>query len=226
MATVDYDSNLKSLKKFFEDLIIIEYKTKRNKQFIDLLVDLVFCNMLIQRIENETVDVDNSIGAQLDVVGRWVGVNRLYSNVDLWTSKYFSFPSYSQIKKNNYTQYQGGFSTYVNFSTLQGAWLMWLIYIDIHTQAHQLGDNYFRFLIRLKIISNSINHTQKNIDEAMYSLTNGEVYTTWGKMSLTYNVNSRYLQIMNIAMDKGVLPQPTGCSIEIKQYDLVKTQTV
>lgn len=214
---VDYEANLKSIKQFFEDLLIIQYKTKRNKAFIDLLVDIVFSNMIIQKIENETVSIDSE-GVNLDVTGKWVGVDRLFSNIDLWTRKYFALPSYKQIRENNYNEWQGGFSLYSNFKTLTGAWLMYLTYVSVHTQAHKLGDEYYRFLIRLKIISNSINHTRKNIDEAMYYLTDNEIYTTWGNMCVTYNVSSRYKQIMDVAYNKDILPAPTGCDIKVVEY--------
>lgn len=212
---VDYDSNLEELKKFFEDLIIIEYKTERNKKLIDLLVELVYSNMLIQRIENETVDVDNSIGAQLDVVGKWVGVDRLYNNIDFWTRKYFAMPSYYQIRNNAYNEFQGGMSTYTDFATVVGAWLMYDIYREVHNMAYSLGDSYFRFVIRIKIISNSINHCRKDIDEAIYNLTNGEIYTTWEKMGIIYNIPEKYNTVMTIANNKKILPCPTGCSITI-----------
>ena len=155
---------LEELKEYFADLLIIQYRgAERNRKLIKFLVDLIFANNLAMQIKEKTVDVENSEGVQLDVVGKWVGADRTYAG-ELWDKKYLSFPLYSTIKDNSYSEFQGGFSTYTNFADNDGAWLMYTDWQNIRTQVNKMGDLFFRKVIQLKIMKNSLRNTCKNID--------------------------------------------------------------
>lgn len=213
-----YDEILEQLEEYFCDLLIIQYRqAPENRALIKELVNLVFANNLALKIKDLTVDINNSIGAQLDVVGKWLGLNRYYNGVELWNKVHFSLPSYSHIRSGNYNGYMGGFSNYTNFTTLVGATLTYKEYQDTRTALNKIGDEYFRPLLKLKAIKNSINHTKKNIDEAIYQWSNGEVYTTWDVMKIIYNYKSNYKTVMDLAQQKDTLLVPSGCSIELKE---------
>lgn len=212
MAT-KYETLLNQLEEYFCNLLILQYrKVPKNRALVKYLVDLVFANCLAQQIADLTVNINDSVGAQLDVVGKWLGIDRYYSNVFIWDKKYFSMPSYSQIKNNSYEDAQGPFALYSNF-TDEGAVLQWTEWQSTHTKVYSLGDSQFRQMCKLKAIKNSIRCTMKNIDNAIYEWSNGEVYTTWGKMELTYHYPSSYSQIFELAQEKNVLPQPTGVAL-------------
>lgn len=178
---------LEELKEYFADLLIIQYRgADRNRNLIKFLVDLIFANNLALQVKENTVSL-NSIGAQLDIVGKWVGVDRYY-NKELWDRVYLSFPLYSTIKDASYSQYQGGFSTYSNFADNDGGVLMYKDWQATRGKVNSLGDEYFTKLIKLKIIKNSIKNTCKDIDDAIWSWSEGNVFTTWGKP--TYKASS------------------------------------
>lgn len=215
---MDYNVELNNIKNWIKDLIIIQYRqSKKNRALIDLLVELIFANNLILKIRDLCLSVDNSVGAQLDVVGKWVGMDRYYNGVDLWNHPYFSYPFYTTIQNSSYDEYQGGFSNYKNFEELKGAFLTYKIWQDVRTRVNAMGDDYFRSLIKLKIIHNSINQTNKNIDEAIWKWSNGKVYTTWNVMEITYHYDHSYKNIMTLANYKGILPHPTGCKIVLEE---------
>ena len=94
---------------------------------------------------------------------------------------------------------------------------MYKDWIDVRTRANVMPDDIFRLLIKLKIIQNSINHTCKNIDDAIWEWSDGNVYTTWDTMQLTYHFNSSYKRAMILAAYKNILPAPTGCTIIIEE---------
>ena len=74
---MDYNKILTDLQKYFADLIIIQYRyAPENRALIAKLTDLIFANNLALQIRDLTVDVEKSIGLQLDVVGKWVGIDR------------------------------------------------------------------------------------------------------------------------------------------------------
>lgn len=214
---MDYEQTLIDLQEYFANLIIIQYRyAPENRTLIKNLVNLIFANNLALKIRDLTVDVEKSIGAQLDVVGKWVGVDRFYGD-ELWDRPYLSYPLYPTIRNSSYDQYQGGFSTYTNFGDNDGGFLTYKQWQDTRAQVNQMGDDYFRSLIKLKIIKNSINHTCKNIDEAVWEWSNGNVYTTWDVMKIKYHYDSSYSKMIEIAKNKGVLPRPTGCTLETEE---------
>ena len=215
---MDYSIELTNIKNWIKDLIIIQYRqSKKNRALIDLLVELVFANNLILKIRDLCLSVDNSVGAQLDVVGKWIGLDRYYNGIDLWTHPYTALVNYENIASGIYDEYQGGFSTYENFEAHEGGFLTYEAWQDVRTSVNAMGDEYYRHLIKLKIIQNSINQTCKNIDEAIWKWSDGNVYTTWGVMEVTYHYSSLYRNVMTLAAYKNILPHPTGCKIILEE---------
>ena len=215
---MDYNLELQNIKDWIKELIIVQYKqSAKNRALIDLLVELIFANNLILQIRDLCLNVDESIGAQLDVVGKWVDLDRFYNGIDVWDHPYLSYPFFTTIENNSYDPLQGGFSKYSNFANNDGGFLMYKKWRDTRTQSNALIDQYYRSLIKLKIIKNSINHTRKNIDDAIWQWSEGNVYTTWDDMEVTYNYNEDYRTIIFLANYKEILPRPTGCNIILKE---------
>lgn len=214
---MDYEKTLLDLQEYFANLIILQYRyAPENRALIKNLVNLIFANNLALKIREETVDVEKSVGAQLDVVGRWVGVDRYYGG-ELWDHPYTSFLYYKTLQDSSYNQYQGGFSTYLNFDDKNGGFLTYKTWQDVRSKINEMGDEYFRALIKVKIIKNSINHTCKRIDEAIWNWSEGNVYTTWDVMELTYHYQPSYKTIMTLAQHKHALPCPTGCELILEE---------
>lgn len=214
---MDYTETLKTLQEYFADLLILQYRhAPNNRLLIKNLVNLIFANNLALQIRDLTVNVNDSIGAQLDIVGKWVGIDRYYSG-ELWTHPYLSYPNYSNIKNSDYSPYQGGFSSYSTFEDNDGGFLTYKTWQVVRTTVNKIGDEYFRSLIKLKIIKNSINHTCKNIDEAIWEWSEGNVYTTWDVMSVTYHYTPLYKDLITLANYKHTLPCPTGCSVILEE---------
>lgn len=215
---MNYDEELKNIKDWIKNLIIVQYKqSPKNRAMIDLLADLVFANNLVLKIRDLCLNVDKSEGVQLDVVGKWVGIDRFFNGIDFWDAPMLSYPYFTTIEANSYDIYQGGFSTYTNFADNDGGFLMYKRWRNIRTQTNAMKDEFFRPLIKLKIIQNSIDHTYKSIDDAIWQWSEGNVYTTWDKMKVTYNYNSDYKNILFLANYKDVLPRPIGCSLILKE---------
>ena len=212
---MDYIKELENIKSWAKDLIILQYKrSKKNQQTIDLMTELLCANNLILQIRDLCLSAENSIGAQLDVVGKWVGIDRYYNAIDLWEQYYTALVNYENIADDDYEQWQGGFSTFENFEQNDGGFLTWESWIDTRTKVNAMGDEYFRKLIKLKIIKNEINQTCKNIDDAIWKWSDGNVYTTWDVMKVTYHYPESYHNLMTLAAYKDVLIAPTGCEIE------------
>lgn len=212
---MDYIKSMDGIKSWAKDLIILQYhQSPKNQALIELLVELIFAKNLALQIRDLCLNVDKSIGAQLDVVGKWVGIDRYYDAIDLWEQSYTALVNYSNVNSGEYLQWQRGFSTYTNFADNDGGFLMYKVWRDTRTKLNQMGDDYFRQLIKLKIIKNSIRFTNKNIDDAVREWSNGQVYTTWDVMEVTYHYPSELSNLIQLATYKNVLLAPTGCAIK------------
>lgn len=111
---MNYDEILEEIEKYFCDLLIIQYRqAPKNRALIKALVNLIFAKNLGLKIKDLTVNLKESVGAQLDIVGKWLGVDRNYSG-EFFNEPRFSLVKYDQIKANVYFPMQGGFSNYTN----------------------------------------------------------------------------------------------------------------
>lgn len=213
---MNYLDTLNQLKEWACNQLIMQYRyAPKNREFIKVLSDTILANVLILKIRDLCLNVEESIGAQLDVVGKWVGIDRYYNAIDLWEQPYTALVNYSNVQDDTYEQWQGGYSLYSNFADNNGGFLTYKVWQDTRTKVNQIGDDIFRQLIKLKIIKNSIVFTNKNIDDAIWKWSNGQVYTTWGVMEVTYHYPSTMHNLFQLAVYKNVLLAPTGCTINL-----------
>ena len=207
---------MEELLKYYPGLLIIQYNHAiKARATIEAYVNLLWANQILRQIR-DSFDVDTAVGEQLDVIGIWVGVDRYY-----FLKPYDNHPWISLIEITGATDpiLQGGYSEQSNFNTTLGGFLT----PDMAGGASrsQLQDAEFRTLIKLKIIKNSISHTCKNIDDAIYGLFGNDVWTTWDLDNhiLYYNYASSFSQywLLNLAKKKNVLPCPTPCKVAFNQ---------
>ena len=206
---------MEELKNYYANLLIIQYNGKpKASATIKMLVDLIYANMILIQIR-DAFDWRTAVGAQLDIIGQWVGVGRDYAGLLYWGKKYLSYPSWNSLVPTNITDnLQHGYSDYATFETDTGNVLT---YPEIGIYKQSLDDDDYRVVIGLKIIKNNINCTCKNIDDAIWNYFEGKVYTTWTAHTLTYNYDSSLSTIMNICEYKNVLPAPTGVAIVLRE---------
>lgn len=205
--------SIQELKDYYSNTLIVQYYDKpKAKQTIEMLVYLVFSEMLLFQVQN-AFNWKTAVGKQLDVIGQWVGVSRTF-NINLLTEPKLAYPQYDRLDPDTTSALQGGYSDYESFDTLQGGQLR---YSDIQTTTNNLNDDNYRIIIGLKIIFNSINHTAKAIDDAIWEYFNHEVYTVWTDNTLTYYYPSNLAQVMLFADYKGVLPAPTGVTVQLTE---------
>lgn len=211
---MDYLTILNQLHEYYANLLIVQYNGKPKAQaHIKFLVDLIFANVILLQIQ-EAFDWRTAVGAQLDIIGKWVGVTRNYNGSFLWGNTYLSYPRSNQLTPDDETDnLQHGYSDYENFDD-DGAVLT---YQDLGYVEQQLSDDDYRTIIGLKIIKNNINHTAKNIDDAIWTYFNGEVYTTWDDLEITYHYPASLTTLIEVCNYKNVLPAPTGVNIILRE---------
>ena len=171
----DYEKLKKQLIEYYQDLLIVQYHDKpKAKAMIKAEMEETLANLLDIQVR-DAFDVDTAIGVQLDIIGKWVGVDRIFKGQMFDNKSWFSLTRYNEPT----TPLQGGFSRFDNFDTLEGGFLT---YDFIVSTRNKINDTDFRMLIKLKIIRNNIKHSPKDIDEAMYKLFADTLYTVWNEM--------------------------------------------
>lgn len=177
---MDYEKQVKDLVKYYQDLLIVQYHDKpKAKAMIKSKIEETLCNLLEVKVR-DAFDVDTAVGVQLDIIGKWVGIERIFKGQKYDNQSWFSLPRYNQ-KTNSFMH---GFSTYATFEEEGG----FLTYDFILGTKSKLNDSDFRMLIKLKIIRNNVPHSPKPIDDAMYKLFADTLYTVWNEM--VYNSNA------------------------------------
>ena len=194
--------DLSATLQYYQKLLIIQYRLKPKAQnTIELMANQALCDGLPFTLAR-CFDLDVAIGAQLDILGRIVGVPRYVYGLDL-THTFFSFVRY------NDTTTRPGFGRY-NSNPYPGS--IWLRYIS--NSILQMTDFEMQACIRLKIIQNNSYSSLKDIGEALWdSFGSAITIVDHQNMSITYYANGDYLNIITIAEYLGILPKPMGVSI-------------
>ena len=163
----------------------------------------------------DAFDWKTAVGVQLDIIGEWVGITRKYNGSLYWGKTFLSYPDSEDLVPIDKTDnLQHGYSDYDTFETDTGDVLT---YQSLGFVERSLSDEDYKIIIGLKIIKNSINHTAKNIDDAIWNYFGGQVYTTWEPLEIVYHYPASLTTVMEVCNYKNVLPAPTGVSITLRE---------
>lgn len=209
---MDYENILKQLQEYYSNTLIIQYNSKpKAKATIEMLVRLVYMNAILMKIR-DAFDWKTAVGKQLDIIGQWVVVSRIYQQNGISGKTYLAYPGWD----NSTDTLQHGYSDYTTFDSDTGNDLT---YKELETLEASLNDDDYQTVIGLKIIKNNINHTAKNIDDAIWNYFNGQVYTTWADYEITYHYPAELTTIIEVCNAKNVLLAPNGVSINLLQTE-------
>ena len=205
---------MEELLNYYSNLLIVQYNGKpKAKATIELLTYVIFANLVFLQIQN-AFKLETAVGNQLDIIGKWVGITRHYLGNLYWNKTFLSYPDSNKLVPTDLTDaLQHGYSDYETFDDDNGATLT---YKNLQFVEQSLSDEDYRLVIGLKIIKNSINHTCKNIDDAVWRYFGGQVYTTWDNMEITYHYPASMETVMQVCYYKKVLPAPTGVSVILR----------
>ena len=212
---MDYRLQQENLLQYYSNLLIVQYHNcPKAIATVKLHIGTLLSNMIPWKLRDLCLNVDKSVGKQLDIIGEWVGVNR-YISIDRY--QYESW--YAYIDWDNESEpnsEQGGLRDWSNVQLkIDGKFLG---YEHLVTTQKGLNDDIFRYLIKLKIIKNNIDCNPKTIDKAIQQLFGDEVYTVWGEcMLLVYKYKPSKASIIELARDKGVLPCPSGVEMRLEE---------
>lgn len=199
---------LQQIIEYYVNLLIIQYNNKPNAQATiaalinQLLADNVFFDVV------NGYDIDTAVGAQLDIIGKYVGVDRFYTGQDL--SDYFAFIEYDTDPVYG-IEGRIGFCDYSDIGLKPGKWLT---YDGIISTTFSLPDEDFRTLIKLKILQDNTNSSNAEIDNGLFTLFGTRIIAQDNyDMTMTYYVDTSLKALIDVAYSKQVLPKPMGVEI-------------
>lgn len=198
-----------ALLDYYSNLLIIQYHDKPNAVAdVGVKVNNATADFLITDLL-DLLDVDTAIGAQLDLIGKIVGIDRSYISTEI-TGNQFNYLPYDTDEADVPDDY--GFSTYITFDSIIANWIK---YKDFLGTNRQLNDADYRYLIKLKIVKNYAKMTHKAVDDMLFSFFGNDVVAdTRDDMTMNYFISSDLTTIMQAAISKNVLPKPLGVGID------------
>jgi len=155
-----------------------------------------------------------AVGTQLDVLGKYVGVDRFYTGIDL--VNYFGLVTYSEAGLLPSSPPVFGCLTYANFNSF--SYNGTLIYPDVITENNALTDTDYLTLLRFMIICNNMNYSAEAIDNVLYDILGPNVRAESGyNMTLTYFFVGAISTLLSTIIFKGLLPAPEAVGINVVQ---------
>ncbi len=199
---------LNNIIKNYVDLIILQYADKPNAaQQIEDYVDGLLSDGLLFKLR-DAFDVETAIGKQLDIIGKYVGVDRNGEQfaVDFDQNLFSTVDTTADL-----TPAAFGTVSEVQFPVIDSH----ILNNDDFSTSTILDDDNYRFVIKLKIIQNNINHSESAIDSAVNEVFQGLLFPSGvdGKMFMTYIADQEILSAVRIAFNKDVLPRPTAVGL-------------
>ena len=174
----DFEELKNELIKSYQDLLELQYHEKpKAREHIKTICESLIADMVLWKIQEQCMDVDVSVGVQLDIIGKWVDIDRYFKGNKYKNNKWYAY--YDWDEKDQPNSLQGGMWDWDTSEKPNNAPFLnydWILVIK-----NKLNDDDFRTLIKLKIIKNNTNATCKNIDDEIYKLFKGVIYTIWGE---------------------------------------------
>lgn len=110
---MNFEEILKTLKEYYANTLIVQYHGKpKASATIKKLIDLVYANLALLRTEY-AFDWKTAVREQLDIIGQWVGVNRVFNIPEMANKVLLSYPESNKLVPNDITtSAQFGYANY------------------------------------------------------------------------------------------------------------------
>jgi len=200
-------ASISDVVKFYTDRMANIYRSKpKASAQMALFVKQMLADNLVSEL-NPAYDIDLATGAQLDVIGKYVGVSRDVQVPD--TRPYFGFVTADYPAGD---QNLNGFTIAASvFINAQGIWYR-CAFVDQSTS--QLPDYSYAQLIKIKIATNFSDDTMQSVQEQISGFFPGQLQLRDNQdMTMSYFFGSKFQ--LPISVLKSYLPRPMGVNIDV-----------
>jgi hypothetical protein len=198
-------TDAENMVEYYKDLLLNQWVNSVNaRATIGVLAGAAVCDLVPLAIR-DGFDIETAIGAQLDILGEYIGFNR---NIPIEVERdYFQFDDYTGPNTDAV-----GMSDYTDPSVNPNG--VFYRYVFSNTVTTALADDEYRFLLKLKVLLNNSDNTLYYVTNLLYEFFGGDVYCVDNAdMTIDYYVSETANYIAQIAVDQGLLPKPMGVEI-------------
>lgn len=185
---------------YYTSLLIVQYHGKSTAQQEIALATKTFTGDDI--IPQIIFDVDTSVGAQLDLIGKIVGLSRIAEGFE-FNTVYYSYNDYSEPMHDASAR---GMSDIDNPVTAP-----FKDFEESRRSIYRMTDGQYRAMIKLKILGNNGIATNKYVCDSLYQLFgNGMRFTDNEDMTATLDIEPSLEFEGKLAEFLGLFPKPLG----------------
>ena len=196
---------LDSLVEQYKNLLIVQYYDKEKaRATIGLFVETLLQNGITFDVK-DAFDINTAIGNQLDVLGKYIGLDRIFPNTGIGPGDFFTMGDYNDSGIS-------GFSM-GDYGDLPGSSGDMAGYEDMTAQS-ALSDDDYRILLKFKIIQNHSNHSLKSINDNLFLTFGTDIYaSSLDDMTITYTFVPGIQDIVFIAFEKDAITKPMAVGV-------------
>jgi hypothetical protein len=191
--------------EYYKNLLLYQYNDKpRARETIGLLADAALCDLVVLEI-NDAFNIETAVGPQLDVLGEYIGFSRLVP-ISL-PQPYFQFDDYITpiVSPVGFTDYT---DSLINEDSV------FYLYLFVNTSFNELTDVQYRYMLKLKIVLNTLFNSLSNIDKALFDFFGQSIYCfDQTDMTMNYFIQGAPTYLLQAAYDLNLLPKPMGVRI-------------
>lgn len=198
-------ATIQELTAYYVARMISIYRDKpKASQTVNLFVKQLLADNLISDF-NAAFDIDQAVGAQLDILGKYIGAARDVGIED--TRPFFGFVDYNYPAGD---QNENGFVLYESLAV--NAEGIWYEYNFSNQSTTQLTDFQYRQLMKLKISTNGTENTMDAIQRQIADFFPGQLQVRDNlDMTLTYFFGSSFQLPLSVL--EAYLPRPMGVGV-------------
>jgi hypothetical protein len=192
-----------ALIDYYTNLLIIQYhnKPKARATIEAMITEGMIYDLAI--LVRDGFNLETAVGAQLDIIGKYVGVNRVVTGT-AFTRSYYGYAEYGDVTPFAFNPMivYGAAIPDVQFRN----------YKESSQSLYALTDEEMRAMIKLAIVRNNSNASVRDIDNLLYALFGSDVYflDRQNMTIVSYMLGDKYSRVFQIAKSSGLLPNPAG----------------
>jgi len=192
---------------YYVNLLILQYKTlPKARAHISALIEQLMIYDLAVKVR-DGYNIDTAIGIQLDVLGKYLGNDRIVTGT-AFTRDYFGFTGYGDTTPFTYFPFIGYGDTVPD--------VQWRSYAESNQSLYSLNDTEYRFYLKLKLIQNYSNASNKEIDLFLEEfLGDSVIFTDRENMTISYIFQDNIERLVEIAQSEGLLPKPAAVGLSV-----------
>ncbi|MDR3244670.1 MAG: DUF2612 domain-containing protein [Elusimicrobiota bacterium] len=196
-----------NLIEYYCKLLIIQYRQQpKAKATIAAIIRLILADLILLKIK-DAFNVDTAIGAQLDIIAKYLGTRRQQTGF-IFNRQYFNYAEYNG---SSYTL--NGLNTYDNPTAYNTPFLT---YKEFESSLFDLTDEELRTIVKFLIAKNTGYPSTKDITEVCYNFLCNEIRVFDNQdMTLTYYLSKNNSLIANVLAKNDYLPRPLGVGIDV-----------